>query len=239
MNSDENEIRKFDEVARAWWDPRGAMRSLHKINPLRMNFIQERLDVRGCRILDVGCGGGILSETLAEAGAQVTGIDLSRDSVEAAREHAKRGGLKIDYEAADVDQIRREWAERFDAVMCMEMLEHVPEPRKIVEGCTQVLKPGGHFFCSTVNRTLKAFIFAIIGGEYILHLLPRGSHRYARLIRPEELRQWVGEAGLDFESYASLVYHPFKRTFSLALEQVDINYLMHFTRLSSSLKVGS
>lgn len=229
-NLDEKEIRKFDEVARLWWDARGEMRSLHQINPLRMRFLQQGLDLPGCAVLDVGCGGGILSETLAEAGARVTGIDLSRSSLEAARDHARRSGLTIDYELMDLDQIRQERAQSFDAVMCMEMLEHVPDPARVVAGCARVLKPGGHFVCSTINRTLKAFLFAIVGGEYILHLLPRGSHRYARLIRPEEIKRWAGENGLVFENLASLMYNPFKRRFSLAMGKVDVNYLMHFIK---------
>lgn len=232
-NLDEKEIRKFDEVARLWWDEAGEMRSLHQINPLRMRFLQQGLDLRGRTVLDVGCGGGILSETLAEAGALVTGIDLSRDSLEAARQHARRSGLRIDYELMDLDQVSHERAESFDAVMCMEMLEHVPEPARVVAGCARVLKPGGHFVCSTINRTLKAFLFAIIGGEYILHLLPRGSHRYARLIRPQELRRWAGENRLDFENLASLMYNPFKRKFSLAMGKADVNFLMHFTKRGS------
>ena len=188
-NADNKEIEKFDKVSRIWWDPKGEMGTLQTINPLRMNFIMEKLTVRNPKILDVGCGGGILSEALAKTGAQVTGIDLSQAAIEVAKQHAQKQGLKIDYRYESVEEVARKHAGSFEVVTCMEMLEHVPGPGKIVAACAQALKPGGHAFFSTINRTLKAFLFAIIGGEYILRLLPKGTHTYPKLIRPRELKK--------------------------------------------------
>jgi 2-polyprenyl-6-hydroxyphenyl methylase/3-demethylubiquinone-9 3-methyltransferase len=230
VNVDEKEIRKFDEIAPIWWDPKGEMRTLHVINPLRMRFIQEKLDLHGCKVLDVGCGGGILSETLVESGAQVLGIDLSRMSLEVARQHAKQRGLNIAYQNKALEEIAPKQVESFDAVTCMEMLEHDSRPFRIVADCAKVLKPGGHFFCSTLNRTLKALLFAIIGGEYVLHLLPRGSHMYSRLIRPDELKKWTRENGLDFESLVSLMYNPFRRRFTVVPDREDVSYMAHFIK---------
>jgi 2-polyprenyl-6-hydroxyphenyl methylase/3-demethylubiquinone-9 3-methyltransferase len=206
------------------------MGTLHVINPLRMQFILESLDVRRARILDVGCGGGILSEGLAKAGADVTGIDLSRASLEAARRHAEAQGLPVDYQVASVEEIAQAQAGRFDAVTCMEMLEHVPEPEGIVTCCAQVLKPGGHFFCSTINRTPKAGLFAILGGEYILRLLPRGSHTYKKLIRPQELKRWAQASNLEFVSLMSLMYNIFTRKFSVTAGKADVNYMAKFIK---------
>ncbi len=230
MNFEGKEIRKFDEIGRIWWDPKGEMGSLHRINPLRMVFIREKLDLRGCRILDVGCGGGILAEALAEAGAQVTGIDLSQVSLLAAREHAMQRGLNIDYQYVNLEDIARKIPESFDAVTCMEMLEHVPIPSRIVAACAVVLKPGGQLFCSTINRTPKAWLFAIVGGEYILHILPKGSHQYKHLIRPAELKSWAGKNNMVFKSSASLTYNIITRKFALVAGKEDVNYLMHFIR---------
>jgi 2-polyprenyl-6-hydroxyphenyl methylase / 3-demethylubiquinone-9 3-methyltransferase len=230
MNASTEEIRKFDAVAEIWWDPRGEMGTLHAINPLRMQFILESLDVRRARILDVGCGGGILSEALAKAGAHVTGIDLSRASLEAARRHAEAQGLPVDYQVASLEEIAQAQTGSFDAVTCMEMLEHVPEPEGILAGCAQILKPGGHFFCSTINRTPKAGLFAILGGEYILRLLPRGSHTYKKLIRPEELKRWAQASNLEFVSLTSLMYNIFTRKFHVAAGKADVNYMAQFVK---------
>ena len=171
-NVDNEEIEKFDKVSQIWWDPKGEMGTLHTIIPLRTNFIMERLTVRNPKILDVGCGGGILSEALAKVGAQVTGLDLSEASLQVAKQHAKQQGLNIDYRYESAQEVTQKQMGTFDAVTCMEMLEHVPEPDKLIAACAQALKPGGHAFFSTINRTPKAFLFAIIGGEYILHLMP-------------------------------------------------------------------
>lgn len=229
-NADRQEIEKFDLVSPVWWDSKGEMGMLHAVNPLRTKFITERLTLPGLSILDVGCGGGILSEALANAGAQVIGLDLSEASIRVARQSAQEHGLDIDYRCQGVQEVAESLAGTFDAVTCMEMLEHVPAPDRIVTACARALKPGGQAFFSTINRTIKAFLFAIIGAEYILHLLPRGIHTYSRLIRPQELKAWAGEAGLEFVSLASLMYNPFTRRFKIAADREDVNYIAHFIK---------
>jgi 2-polyprenyl-6-hydroxyphenyl methylase/3-demethylubiquinone-9 3-methyltransferase len=228
-NTDTEEIKKFDDVAQIWWDPKGEMGTLHTINPLRMKFITDVLDLPGCKVLDVGCGGGILTEALAKRGAQAVGIDLSKESIAAARIHAKQQGLNIDYRYENIEETASRQAGEFDAVTCMEMLEHVPEPSKIIAACARLLKPGGHAFFSTINRTPKAFLFVIIGGEYILRLLPRGTHTYKKLIRPAELKQWARESGLEFRRLASLIYNPLTGKFKV-VEKEDSNYFAHFIK---------
>ncbi len=229
-NADNKEIDKFDRVSQIWWDPKGEMGTLHTINPLRTNFIMEKVTVSNPKILDVGCGGGILSEALAKAGAQVTGLDLSEASLQVAQRHAQQQGLNIDYIYERAEDFAAKHAGTFDVVTCMEMLEHVPEPGKVVTACAQALKPGGLAFFSTINRTPKAFLFAIVGGEYILRLLPRGTHTYSKLIRPIELKNWNREAGLEFVRLASLMYNPFTRTFKVAPGREDVNYMAHFAK---------
>lgn len=229
-NSDQKEIEKFDNVSQIWWDPKGEMGTLHVINPLRTRFIMEKLTAPNPKILDVGCGGGILSEALAKAGARVTGLDLSEASLQAARQHALSQGLQIDYRYESVEHLADLEAGTFDAIACMEMLEHVPEPKKVIAACAKALKPGGQAFFSTINRTPKAFLFAIIGGEYILRLLPRGSHTYSKLIRPIELKNWCRDAGLEFVRLASLMYNPITRRWKVAAGREDVNYMAHFTK---------
>jgi 2-polyprenyl-6-hydroxyphenyl methylase/3-demethylubiquinone-9 3-methyltransferase len=205
------------------------MGTLHTINPLRMKFITDVLDLSGKKVLDVGCGGGILTEALAKSGAQAVGIDLSKDSIAAAKMHAAQQGLNIDYRYENIEDTASKQAGEFDAITCMEMLEHVPEPKKIIAACSRLLKPGGHAFFSTINRTPKAFLFVIIGGEYILRLLPRGTHTYKKLIRPAELKQWSHESGLEFRRLSSLIYNPFTGKFKV-VEKEDNNYFAHFIK---------
>ncbi|HNA88820.1 MAG TPA: bifunctional 2-polyprenyl-6-hydroxyphenol methylase/3-demethylubiquinol 3-O-methyltransferase UbiG [Anaerolineales bacterium] len=229
-NVDNKEIDKFDKVSQIWWDLKGEMGTLHTINPLRTNFIVEKLMVKSPKILDVGCGGGILSEALAKAGAQVTGTDLSEASLQVARHHAQKGGLEIEYLYERVEDLAEKRAGMYDAVTCMEMLEHVPDPNKVIAACVKALKPGGNIFFSTINRTPKAFLFAIIGGEYILRLLPRGTHTYSKLIKPSELKNWSKQNGLEFARIASLMYNPFNGTFKVAAGKEDVNYMAHFIK---------
>ena len=226
-NVDDKEIEKFDRVSQIWWDQKGEMGTLHVLNPLRTEFVMEHLPPNP-KILDVGCGGGILSEALAKSGAQVTGLDLSELSINVARRHAKAEGLDIDYRYESVHDLADKEAGTYDAITCMEMLEHVPEPAKVIASCKKALKPQGQAFFSTINRNLKSFIFAIVGGEYVLRLLPRGTHSYSRLIRPSELKSWSEDAGLKFDRLASLIYNPFTRKFRVAYHKEDVNYMAHF-----------
>jgi 2-polyprenyl-6-hydroxyphenyl methylase/3-demethylubiquinone-9 3-methyltransferase len=230
-NIDKQEIEKFDRVSQIWWDLKGEMRTLHVINPLRTQFILEPLTEEHPAVLDVGCGGGILSEALAKAGAQVTGIDLSEPSLQAARQHAQAQGLEIDYRFESVEEIASSRPGSFDVVTCMEMIEHVPDPASIVTACAKALKPGGHAFFSTINRTPKAFLFVIIGGEYILRLLPRGTHTYNKLVRPSELKKWAGKNGLAFQRLSSLIYNPLTRKFKVAAGKEDVNYMVNFRKI--------
>ncbi len=231
-NVDPAEIAHFNRMADMWWDPHGKMGQLHAINDLRLAFITDRIGVAAPRVVDVGCGGGILAEALARHGASVTGIDLSDLSLKIARQHAERGGLDIDYRYLDVETLAASEAHAFDAVTCMEMLEHVPHPERVIAACARLLKPGGMAFFSTINRTFKAFAFAIVAGEYILGLLPRGTHSYAKLIKPVEMRRWAGAAGLEFRAVASLMYNPLTRRFRVAPDREDINYMACFATRS-------
>jgi 2-polyprenyl-6-hydroxyphenyl methylase/3-demethylubiquinone-9 3-methyltransferase len=229
-NSSNHEIEKFDRLSQSWWDPHGELGALHAINPLRTGFIQQRITCPNPKILDVGCGGGILSVSLTRAGAQVTGLDLSESSIQIAKQYAQEEGLKIDYRYATVQEVVENESGTFDVVTCMEMLEHVAEPHKIVAACARALKPGGQAFFSTINRTPKAFLFAILVGEYILRLVPRGCHTYSRLIRPQELKHWARKARLEFTEIASLMYNPLTRTFKIAADKEDVNYIAHFIK---------
>lgn len=229
INTDTDEIKKFDKVAQTWWDLKGEMGTLHTINPLRLKFITDGLDLSGRKVLDVGCGGGILTEALAKSGAHATGIDLSNDSIEAAKIHARQAGIDVEYRYENIEETASKFEGQFDAITCMEMLEHVPEPGKIIAACSKLLKPGGHAFFSTINRTPKAFIMVIFGGEYILRLLPRGTHTYKKLIRPNELKSWTQDSGLEFRRLASLIYNPFTGVFKVA-EVEDNNYMAHFVK---------
>lgn len=230
LNIDQREIDRFDRVARMWWDPHGKMGMLHVINPLRRDFIARHVDLAGARGVDVGCGGGLLTEALAMAGADMLGIDQSRQVLDVARQHATQGGLAIDYRLQTVEELAAQAAGRFDLVTCMEMLEHVPDPAAIVAACARLLKPGGRAVFSTINRNLKAWLFAIVGGEYVLRILPRGTHHYRMLIRPDELRGWAAASGLRQVDAASLMYSPLKRDFRVAEGREDVNYMLCLAR---------
>jgi 2-polyprenyl-6-hydroxyphenyl methylase/3-demethylubiquinone-9 3-methyltransferase len=229
-NADPSEIEQFDDISSIWWDKAGEMGTLHTINPLRLRYILSNLPTPNVKIADIGCGGGILSEALALAGAEVTGIDLSPRSIEAAMRHAQTNGVAIDYRLQSAEDLAAQQPAAYHAITCMEMLEHVPNPAGIVEACAQALKPGGNAFFSSVNRTPKAWLLVIIGGEFILRLLPRGSHHYRKLIKPSEIRWWAEANGLIYRSIASLIYNPLTRRFKVTHGIGDVNYMMHFKK---------
>ena len=222
-NVDSSELAKFASRAAEWWDPRGAFRTLHDINGLRLDYIAERVPLEGARVLDVGCGGGLVAEGLAARGARVVAIDMAPENIEAARQHAAAGGLQVDYRCVAVEQIAHDAAGEFDAVTCLEMLEHVPDPASIVAACAAALRPGGTAVFSTINRNLKSFAFAIVGAEYVLGLLPRGTHEYAKLIRPAELATWCRRSGLQVTTLTGLHHNPATRSYWLD-GNVDVNY---------------
>ena len=228
-NADVAELAKFDSGASGFWDPHGEFRPLHLLNPLRTRFIAEHAALRGRRVLDVGCGGGLLAESLARAGAQVTAIDLAPAMIEVARLHAGASGLTVDYRLAGAEELLREAPAGFDVVTCMEMLEHVPEPAAMVRTLAGLTRPGGALFVSTLNRNLKTFLMAIVGAEYLLRLIPRGTHEYERLIRPAQLAQWARAAGLNLERMAGIALNPFTNEVRLSAD-VSVNYLAHFSR---------
>ena len=222
-NVDASELAKFASRAGEWWDPRGAFRTLHEINELRLDYIAQRAELKAAHVLDVGCGGGLLAEGLASRGAHVLGLDMSPENVAAAAHHAAAGALTIDYRCVDVEELARDRAGGFDIVTCLEMLEHVPEPERIVAACAAAVRPGGAVFFSTINRNLKSFALAIVGAEYVLGLLPRGTHEYRKLIRPAELAQWCRRTGLDVSELTGLHFNPATRDYWLD-GNVDVNY---------------
>jgi 2-polyprenyl-6-hydroxyphenyl methylase/3-demethylubiquinone-9 3-methyltransferase len=228
-NADAAELAKFDAGASGFWDPQGEFRPLHLLNPVRTRYVSERATLAGCKVLDVGCGGGLLAESLARAGARVTAIDLAPGMIEVARLHAAAGALSIDYRTAAAEEVLQAHAGAFEIVTCMEMLEHVPGPDAMVGTLAQLVKPGGHLFVSTLNRNLKSFLMAIVGAEYLLRLLPRGTHEYERLIRPAELARWGRAAGLTLAGMAGIELNPFTERVALTRD-VAVNYLAHFRR---------
>ncbi|MGM0563437.1 MAG: bifunctional 2-polyprenyl-6-hydroxyphenol methylase/3-demethylubiquinol 3-O-methyltransferase UbiG [Pseudomonadota bacterium] len=226
-NVDPAEIHKFNASSEHWWDREGEFKPLHEINPLRLGYIEERCGgLTGKRVLDVGCGGGILAEALSAAGADVSGLDLSSEALRAARLHARESGEPVEYLEQSVESLAEERAGQYDVVTCMEMLEHVPDPESVIRACAQLVKPGGDVVMSTLNRNPKSFLFAIIGAEYVLNLVPRGTHEYTKFIRPSELSRWARSAGLDTRHATGLHYNPVTRRYWLA-DNVDVNYLMH------------
>mgnify|MGYP006293909985 CR=1 FL=1 len=226
-----HEIHKFGSLAARWWDADGEFKTLHAVNPLRMQFIRTHADIPGSRIVDVGCGGGILSEALAAAGGEVLGIDLASELIAVATEHAgeQQQGRGLHYRVASVEALAEEAASGFDVVTCMEMLEHVPDPVSVVNAVARLVKPGGKVFFSTLNRKLKAYLLAVVGAEYLLNMIPRGTHDYNTFIRPSELTGWARRAGLDPLGMTGVSYNPLTRQFNLGRD-TDVNYLAAFTR---------
>ena len=226
QNVDPNEIRKFEELASRWWDKNSEFKPLHDINPLRANWIDKLSPVAEKKVLDVGCGGGILAESLAQRGAQVTGIDMGDAPLGVAKLHQLESGLSIDYQKSTAENFAKEHENTFDIVTCLEMLEHVPDPSSVVQACAKMVKPGGHVFFSTINRNPKAFLFAIIGAEYLLRLLPRGTHEYAKFIRPSELANWSREADLQVNQMTGLLFNPLTKKYRLSDSDMDVNYMI-------------
>ena len=230
-NSLQSEIDKFDAMRHLWWDPRGTMGTLHTINPLRLAFILDALGGRPGKILDVGCGGGILAEALAKAGREVTGIDLSTQAIDVARSHAREAGLAINYHVRSAEAVAAAEPGSYACVTCMEMLEHVPDPAGVVRACAAALRPGGVAVFSSVDRTPWAWFLVIFGGELVMRFLPRGSHQYKMLVKPSELRAYAEAAGLRFVGQASLSYNPLKGNFSVRQGVAEVNYMMAFERV--------
>ncbi|HHB92137.1 MAG TPA: bifunctional 2-polyprenyl-6-hydroxyphenol methylase/3-demethylubiquinol 3-O-methyltransferase UbiG [Thioploca sp.] len=225
-NVDQQELDKFSALASRWWDPDSEFKPLHDINPLRLGYIQQYVELATKKILDVGCGGGILAESMAEAEAEVVGIDMSETPLSVAKLHLYEVGLKVDYRQITVEQLAIESPNSFDIITCMEMLEHVPDPVSIITACYKLLKPGGQAFFSTINRNPKSYLFAIIGAEYILRLLPKGTHNHAKFIRPAELVNWIVDAGGEVNDITGMTYNPISKQYSLS-KDVSVNYLIH------------
>ncbi len=228
-NVDPAEIAKFDSLASRWWDPAGEFRPLHEINPLRLDYIRQRVQLRGSCVLDIGCGGGILAESLAGQGADVTGIDMAEGPLAVARLHQAESGVKVTYLRDTAETHAADHPSAYDVVTCLEMLEHVPSPAAVIASCATLVRPGGDVFFSTINRNPKAFLFAIVGAEYVLRLLPAGTHEYEKFIKPSELEAWSRESGLDLHGSTGMHYNPLTREYSLG-PNLDVNYLMHFRR---------
>lgn len=224
QNIDPEEIAKFDDLAARWWDPQGDFKPLHDLNPLRLQFIAERAPLAGKRVLDVGCGGGILAESMAQRGAEVAGIDAAEAALGVAKLHRLESGIAVNYRHMTPEELALEEPGRYDIVTCMELLEHVPNPSSVVNACATLVRPGGHVFFSTINRNPKAYLLAIIGAEYLLRLLPQGTHEYAKFIKPSELASWSRGAGLRLEGITGLSYNPLTKTYQLGAD-VQVNYL--------------
>ena len=228
-NVDRDEIAKFEKLASRWWDPNSEFKPLHDINPLRAGWIDQHADVKGKNVLDVGCGGGLLCEAMAHRGATVTGIDMGEAPLAVARLHQLESGVEVDYRQSTAEAMASEQQGTFEVVTCLEMLEHVPDPALTIKSCVKLLKPGGNIFFSTINRNLKSFLFAIVGAEYVLSLLPRGTHDYKKLIRPSELDQWSRTSGLSIKDITGMHYNPLSKKYRLG-PGVAVNYLAHYRK---------
>jgi 2-polyprenyl-6-hydroxyphenyl methylase/3-demethylubiquinone-9 3-methyltransferase len=225
-NVDPQEIAKFEALASRWWDRNSEFRPLHEINPLRANYIDQHSPVAGKRLLDVGCGGGILAEAMAQRGAEVTGIDMGEAPLSVARMHQLESGVDVQYHQTTAEQLATEQAASYDIVCCLEMLEHVPDPGAVIAACAELAQPGGALYFSTINRNPKSFAFAIVGAEYILNLLPAGTHDYAKFIKPSEIGSWLRSAGLTLEGMTGLIYNPITRQYRLHETDVSVNYMI-------------
>ncbi len=228
-NVDQTEVSKFEELASRWWDPGSEFKPLHDINPLRLNYISSRVSLEGQRVIDVGCGGGLLSEGMAALGADVTGIDMGEAPLTVARLHQHESGLALDYQLKTAEQMAAEQPAGYTVCTCLEMLEHVPDPASVIRACAELVPPGGDVFFSTINRNPKAYLLAIIGAEYLLRMLPRGTHEYARFIRPSELERWARAAGLRLQDLTGMSYNPLTARYRLE-RNVDVNYLAWFKK---------
>jgi 2-polyprenyl-6-hydroxyphenyl methylase / 3-demethylubiquinone-9 3-methyltransferase len=226
MNVEEAELNKFSELAHKWWDKNSEFKPLHDINPLRLNYINQAVPLKNMIVLDVGCGGGILSEAMAEKGAKVTGIDLGEKALNVAQLHSLESGIHVDYRYISVEALAEQSPASFDVVTCLEMLEHVPNPASVVEACAKLVKPGGHVFFSTINRNPKAYLLAVLGAEYVLNMLPRGTHDYTKFIKPSELASWMRAVDLDLINQTGMSYNPIIKHYWLG-EDVSVNYLVH------------
>jgi len=225
-NIDPAEVAKFEQTASRWWDPNSEYKPLHDINPLRLDYIDERAALAGKRVVDVGCGGGILAEGMAARGAQVVGIDMAGAALSVAKLHTLESGVSVDYRQTTAEQLAAAEPGAFDAVTCMELLEHVPDPASLVAACAQLAKPGGQVFFSTINRNPKSYLLAVAAAEYVLNMLPKGTHDYSKFIRPAELARWTRAAGLDVNEFAGMSYNPLTRRYSLGAD-VSVNYLLY------------
>lgn len=232
-NVDTAEVAKFEALASRWWDAQGEFKPLHDINPLRLDFIDARAGLAGKKVVDVGCGGGILSESMAHRGAKVTGIDLGEAPLAVARLHAEEHGVNVDYQHISVEAKALQAPGYYDVVTCMEMLEHVPDPASVIRACSELVRPGGYVFFSTLNRTAKSYAFAILGAEYVLKLLPRGTHSYAKFIRPSEMAAWCRSSGLEVREQTGLTYNPLTRHYRLVSHDVSVNYMMYCRKVSN------
>ncbi|MDT8397673.1 MAG: bifunctional 2-polyprenyl-6-hydroxyphenol methylase/3-demethylubiquinol 3-O-methyltransferase UbiG [Pseudomonadales bacterium] len=228
-NVDQSEIAKFEALASRWWDRNSEFKPLHDINPLRLGFIAGQINLAGQKVLDIGCGGGILAEAMARCGAHVTGIDMGEAPLAVARLHLLESGLAVDYHKAAAEDFARLHPQHFDVVTCLEMLEHVPDPASVIQSCARLLKPGGQLFVSTINRNPKAYLFAVIAAEYLLKLLPRGTHDYKKFIRPSELAQWARAAGLELVQSRGMTYNPLTGKYRLDAD-MDVNYLLQLSK---------
>lgn len=231
LNIDPGEVSKFEQLANRWWDRNSEFRPLHDINPLRTNYIDQRSPLAEKKVLDVGCGGGILCESMAQRGAEVNGIDAGETPLTVARLHSLESGVSIVYRQITAEELADTEAEQYDIVTCLEMLEHVPDPSSVIRSCARLCKPGGDIYFSTINRNPKSYAFAIIGAEYFLKLLPKGTHEYSKFIRPSELSAWARSAGLESRNMTGMTYNPITRQYKLSQDDVSVNYIMHFRKV--------